>query len=108
MEWAESNVQTRHSDAKPFRKELGKDGTEQDGDNSVLGTETVSYGPRRSTRNRKEPDRYGDFEVYWQNRGNLSRVEHNYEGEDECHVVNESLTCQATWVALLLHFYSSI
>ena len=64
-ELTESNVQIRHSDAELFRKELGKDGTEQDGDCSVLDTETVSDGPRRSTRNRKEPDRYGDFEGYW-------------------------------------------
>ena len=30
-------------------------------------------GPRRSSRIRRDPDRYGDFECSWRNKGNQSR-----------------------------------
>lgn len=49
-------------------EEVGGQVSEEDTINTEL--ESISPVPRRSTRMRREPDRYGDMEVYWQNKGN--------------------------------------
>ena len=58
--------------------------------NSNVDLELANEGRRRSSRIRREPDRYGDFVYYWQNRGNDSRVDNDFEGEGEMSCSYES------------------
>ena len=48
--------------------------------------ELESNSGLRSTRVRREPDRYGDMDVYWHNKGNQGTEgmkRGNFEGEGE-------------------------
>ena len=64
----ESDIPTceseNHSSMELDQVEIGVGDTESDVDNAE---------PRRSTRIRRDSDRFGEFQCYWQNKGNQSR-----------------------------------